>query len=103
MPFRRRMIVVAALVALAAVAYITSSYYSASLTTYVVEQALLQKLPQEADPGSVKMRLQKMLGSLPDRKARLQKLLSMSQYLEKLQRLTPRELDELLTKDASTF
>jgi len=103
MPFRRRLMVVAVLAALAMTAYLTSSYYSASLTAHVVEQALLQKLPQEADPGLVQIRFQKILSSLPDRQARLQKLLSMSQYLEKLQQLTPPELDELLRKDASTF
>ncbi len=95
--------VTAVLASLAMTAYLTASYYSASLTAYVVKQALLQKLPQDADPDLVQSRFRKMLDTLPDRQARLRRLLTMSQYLEKLQQLTPRELDELLRKDASTL
>jgi hypothetical protein len=103
MPFRRRLMVTAVLASLAMMAYLTANYYSASLTAYVVEQALLQKVPQNADPELVQGRFRKMLDTLPDRQARLHRLLAMSQYLEKLQQLTPQELDELLRKDASTF
>ena len=95
--------VVAVLGGCALALYLASSYYSASLTAYVVEQALLQKLPQEADPALVRSRFQEVLDSVPDRKARLRKLLSMSQFLERRQLLTPLELDELLRKDSSNL
>ncbi len=100
MPFHLRLAVIAALATGALIAYGTSRYYSTALITCVVEQALLQKLPQDVDPAMVHNRFNSLLSAMPNRQARLEKLLSMSQYLEKLQRLTPRELDELLRKDA---
>jgi hypothetical protein len=96
MPFPRRLIVMAALAAVALTAYGTSRYFSASLITYVVEHALLQKLPPGADPIAVRGRFHGLMSELPDRRAKLEKLLFLSQYLEKVQRLTSRELDELL-------
>jgi hypothetical protein len=40
-----------------------------------------------------------LISEIPDRRVRLEKLLSMSQYLEKLQMLEPQELERLLIKN----
>ena len=95
--------VAAVLSGFAVALYMASGYYSAALTAYVVEQTLVQKLPQGANPALARSRLREALDSVPDRKARLRKLLSMSQFLERRQLLTPRELDELLRRDSSDF
>ncbi len=76
-----------------------AKYYSASLIAYVVEEALVQKLPAGMDPALARTRFHAFMSKLPDRQARLEKLLSMSQYLEKLQTLEPQELDRLLAVD----
>lgn len=100
MPFRRRLGIIGTVAFGAVIAYGTARYYSTSVIAYVVEHALLQKLPTRSDPDLVRERFQRLLSSLPDRQARLEKLLNMSQYLEKLQELSPQEMDELLGKDA---
>ena len=102
MPFPHRLIVIAILTAMGLAIYGITKYYSASLVAFVVEQALLQKLPPGVDPALVRTQFRSLLSGLPDRRARLEKLLFMSQYLERLQRLTVRELEELLGKDRST-
>ena len=75
MCFRRRLIVIAVLAATAVALYSASSYYSVSMISYVVEQALLQKLPPGADAKTVQSRLRTSLAVLPDREAKLKKLL----------------------------
>jgi hypothetical protein len=95
--------VAAVLSGFAVALYLASSYYSAALTAYVVEQTLVQKLPQGENPALARSRFREALDSVPDRKAKLRKLLSMSQFLERRQLLTPRELDELLRRDSSDF
>ncbi len=102
MPFSRRLLVIAILMAVALTAYGIAKHYSASLVAYVVEQGLLQKLPPGVNPEVVRMRFHGLLTAMPDRGARLERLLIMSQYLEKVQILTVQELDELLGKDRST-
>jgi hypothetical protein len=99
MTFRNRLMVVSLLGAAAVTAYGAGRYYSPALISYVVEQALVQKLPQGVDPEEARGRYRDLMGSIPDRKSRLEKLLFLSQYLEKLQILTREELDQLLKRD----
>ncbi len=102
MPFRKRLWIVGILTMSGVLAYGTARHYSETLISYVVEQALLQKLPAGFDPAQSRDRFRDLLSSLPNHQARLEKLLSLSQYLEKLQTLTPQELDQLLRKDSSS-
>ncbi len=102
MPFPCRLTIIAILTAMALTVYGISKHYSSSLIAYVVEEALLQKLPAGADPALVRTQFHSLMSALPDRRARLEKLLSMSQYLEKLQKLTKQELEELLGKEVNT-
>jgi hypothetical protein len=101
MTFRRRFIVVLILAFLALAAYGTASYYSTALVAYVVEQAFLQKLPQGADPAVFHRRMLDLLAAMPERDAKLARLLQMSQFMEKVQRLSPAEVEFLLAGDTS--
>ncbi len=78
-------------------------HYSAPIITYVVEEALIQKLPTGTDSNLVRSRFHAMLGQIHDRKSRLERLLAMSQYLEKLQVLEPQDLDRLLAAGLDAF
>ena len=82
-------------------AYGAASYYSTDLIAYVVEQALIQKLPAGADPAEFHRKLRSLLAASPDRQVKLAKLLQMSQYMEKVQRLSQAELEALFAGDAS--
>lgn len=73
---------------------------SYDIIAYVVEHALLQKAPSNMDATSVKDRFDRTMAKLQD-KDKLLKLLSLSSYLEKVQKLTPAELDALLPRDGS--
>ncbi len=88
--------VVAIVFALASVFVGVARHYSSSLVLYVVEQSLAQKAPPGTDSLVLRKRIHKLLAAAPDQKARMQRLLQISEYLEKIQYLTPEELDELL-------
>ena len=96
MSFRRRAGIVGLIFVIALAAYGTARFYSHSLVIYVVEQALIQKAPPGSDPTMLHARLHALLAALPDSKAKLAKVLAMSQYMEKIQALTPEELEQLL-------
>ena len=76
--------------------YGTAKYYSPALVRYVVEQSLMQKAPSGTDPIWLRKRFYELLSAAPDQKAQMEKLLGISAYLEKIQRLTPEELNELV-------
>jgi hypothetical protein len=84
---------------LALVSYGTAKYYSPALVLHAVEQSLIHKAPPGTDPTWLRARLHELLSTSPDKSARMQKLLGISAYLEKVQRLTPEQLDELLAVD----
>ncbi len=96
MSFRRRAFVVCLLLIVALAADATARFYSPGLVVYVFEQALMQKIPRNMDPALVRARLRDVLDRYRDRDGQLERVLAMSQYLEKVQTLTPLELDELL-------
>ena len=95
MRFTQRFSVLIIIILLFLIAYGVSRYYSPTVVAYVVEQTLLQKAPEGADAVAIRERLHAVLSSAsPEDK--LQKLLALSNYLEKVQRLTVTELDRLL-------
>jgi len=103
MTIQKRSIVVLALGILALASYGVARYYSPALVLHVVEQSLVQKAPLETDPILLQKRLYSLLSAAPNQKVKMEKLLQISAYLEKVQRLTPEDLDQLLeTEKAGT-
>lgn len=96
MTIQKRSAVIVTIAFFALVFWGTSRYYAPKLVLHVVEQSLAQKAPPEADPTIIQERLHTYLSTAPDQKAQMEQLLRISAYLEKIQRLTPQELDELL-------
>ena len=96
MTIQKRSVVMAALLALGLFGYAAARYYSPALVFYVVEQSLVQKAPSGTDRLLIHERLHALVLAIPDPKARMEKLLQISEYLEKVQGLKPEKLDELL-------
>ncbi len=99
-PFRRRLAVIGLLALLFLVIYGIAKSYSAEIVLYVVEQALIQKIPEGMDSLKVQRRFEYLLASTPA-DAKLLKLMALSSYLEKVQKLTPGEIDRLLAPDGN--
>ena len=99
MTIRKRSIVVVSLFVIASVLYGASKYYSPSLVLYVVEQSLMQKAPPGINASLIHERFRARVFSAPDQASRMERLLRISEYLEKVQHLTLKELDELLVVD----
>ncbi len=99
MTLRRRLLLLACLMLLALATYAAGRYYSTPLVVYVVEQALIQKAPVDADPGSIRKRYRAWLADAPNNEAKMQALLSLSRHIESVQFLTSAELDMLLGKE----
>lgn len=96
MTFERRL-VVAGLLAVFAVASLTAAKrFSVPLIAYVVEEALVQKLPAGTDPSDARRKFRDLISGLPGRQMKLDTLLAMSQYLERLQTVDPQELERLM-------
>jgi len=102
MSFRWRAGTVGMLFVVSLAAYGTARFFSHSLAIYVVEQALIQKAPAGTDPTLLRTRFHALLAAVPDSKAKLAKVLAMSQYLEKIQTLTREELEQLLSVTPKT-
>ncbi len=100
MKLQRRLEIVGLLLAIVLVIYGVARHYSSSLIAYVVEQALIQKAPSGTDPLLLHERFQTLLVALPDRNNRMEKLLQISKYLEKVQILDTGELEDLLREEA---
>ena len=96
MPIKKRLAVALALLILTFVVYGTVKLYSQLLIFYVVEQTLIQKAPAGTDPALVQKRLQLIVSANPDQKARVEELFRISAYLEKVQTLTPEQLEFLI-------
>jgi hypothetical protein len=94
MAIQRRVLFVAALFAVILVLYATGRHYSTPLVHHVVEQSLEQKAPAGIEPSQIHERLNGFLDAAPDKK--MERLLRISEYLEKVQCLTPEELNELI-------
>jgi hypothetical protein len=96
MTIKRRSLLMGLLLAFALVLYGAAKHYSPSIVEYVVEQTLAQKAPSGTDPAVLNSRLNALLSAAPSNQIRMQRLLRISEYLEKVQSLTPGELEELL-------
>jgi hypothetical protein len=96
MAIQKRLLFVAALFAFALVLYGTGRHYSTPLILYVVEQSLAQKAPAGIEPTKLRERLHCYLDSSPSKNKKMERLLRISEYLEKVQYLTPEELNELI-------
>ena len=99
MTIQKRSMVVILIGMLALATYGAAKYYSPALVLHVVEQSLVQKAPPGTDPVALQERFHSLLSTAPDQKTQMEKLLDISAYLEKVQRLTPDELDTLLAVD----
>jgi hypothetical protein len=64
-----------------------------------VEQSLMQKAPPGINTSLIHERFRARVFSAPDQASRMERLLRISEYLEKVQHLTLKELDELLVVD----
>jgi len=93
------LIIAGTLLAFASILYGAGRHYSPSLIRHVVEQSLIQKAPADADPVCLQNRLRAILAKTPDRDAQTQRLLQISEYLEKVQLLTPEDLDNLMVPE----
>lgn len=98
--FKQRVTVLGLLALLFLAAYGAARAYSPAIVAYVVEQALVQKAPEGMSPILVRERFRALLASTPQ-ELKMLKLLALSNYLEKVQRLTPVELDRLLKPDGT--
>jgi hypothetical protein len=96
MSIQKRSILFIMACAFASILYGVAEHYSSSIILYVTEQSLLQKAPAGTDPIQIHEQLSALLSTAPDQKAKMQWLLRISGYLEKVQRLAPDELDRLL-------
>jgi len=95
MTIQKKALILSALLALSLILYCIAKYYSPNLIHHVVEQSLIQKAPPDIDAPEVRRRLEALIGAEPDKKARVQKLLRISEYLEKIQRISPEEWERL--------
>jgi len=96
MTIQRRLMLVAALSFSVLVLYGVARHYSPFLVFHVVEQSLVQKVPAGIDSAQLRDRLHTFLSSAPDQDKKMERLLRISEYLEKVQYLAPEELDVLL-------
>jgi hypothetical protein len=99
MSIKRRSIIIIMAFAFASVLYGAAEYYSSSIILYVTEQSLAQKAPSGTDPVQLHKRLSALLATAPNQKEKMQKLLQISGYLEKIQYLAPEDLDRLLASE----
>jgi hypothetical protein len=96
MTIQRRLLFVAALFAFVFVLYGIAKHYSTPLIIYVVEQSLAQKAPAGIELTQLRERLHYYLNSAPDKNKMMERLLRISEYLEKVQYITPEELNEVI-------
>jgi hypothetical protein len=96
--FKWRITLLGFMAALFLLVYGTGRHYSPWIVGYVVEEALVQKAPEGMSPTAARKRFEAVMAATRTQDKML-KLLMLSNYLEKVQKLTPAELDELLPGD----
>jgi hypothetical protein len=101
MSILKRSAVMVLLAVFAGMVYAGARTYSPALISYVVEQSLLQKAPPNMHSGDIQERFGTYIDSYQDQDVRMQRLLVISKYLEKVQRLTIEEFDRLLPVETS--
>ncbi len=96
MDIQKRLTIAGILVIIASSLYGAGRYYSPVLIQYVVEQSLIQKAPAGTDSRYLRERVRALVSAIPDEKAKTRRLLRISEYVEKVQSLTPEDLHKLL-------
>jgi hypothetical protein len=96
MPIQKRLMPAASLFVSILILYGVARYYSPYLVFHVVEHSLMQKAPASADAAQLRGRLHAFLAAVPDQGKKMERLLRISEYLEKVQYLAPEELETLL-------
>jgi hypothetical protein len=96
MTVKKRSLVLGSLFAIALAGYSVARYYSPSLVLYVVEQSLIPKTPSGTDPDLLHARFHAHISATPDHHSQMERLLRISENLEKVQHLTAEQLNELL-------
>jgi hypothetical protein len=86
---------------LAAGSYWGTRHYSPALISYVVEETFIRKAPEGISPDQARQRFRDYLASLPEGRIRVEKLLAVSQRLEKIQRLEFPEFQRLLQSEGN--
>lgn len=96
MDLSRRLAVFLAVAVLFLAAYAVGKHYSPLLVHYVVTEALIEKAPAGTDAAVLRNRMAALRRVRGDGGESLMKLLAISQRLEKVQRLDPGEMEEIL-------
>jgi hypothetical protein len=97
--FRQRVTILCLLALLFLGSYATARRYSAAIVAFVIEEALVQKAPDEVGPERAERHFHAWLDAArPEDK--LMKLLDLSKYLEKVQKLSVLEMEQLLSAGA---
>ena len=96
MTIQKRSLVIGSFFAIASVLYGAAKYYSSSLVLYVVEQSLIQKAPPGNNADSLHERFHAYISAAPDKSSQMERLLRISEYLERVQHLSFEQLDGLL-------
>jgi hypothetical protein len=99
--FKRRIAVLGILIVVFLGVFGVARHYSTAIVAFVVEQALLQRIPEGISQGTVQAKFDALLAATPE-DARLSRLISLSTYLEKVQKLSPEEFNRLLAINATT-
>jgi hypothetical protein len=99
MIFRKKSLIMAVLLVFASITYGTARHYAPVLIHYVVIQSLIQKAPSGVNAMMVQQRLQTHLSTAPNQSIRMQRLLHISAYLEKVQHLAPEEWNSLFSEE----
>ncbi|HTY64153.1 MAG TPA: hypothetical protein VMG30_18025 [Acidobacteriota bacterium] len=99
MAIRKRLIIAGIISALSVILYGAGLHYSPALIQYVVEQSLIQKAPAGTDPVELHKRLHALVSAIPDQNTRMKMLLRISEYIEKIQRLSLKDMDRLLAPE----
>src|SRR5512146_119425 len=97
--FRERISVLGLLAALFLGVCVVARRYSPAIVAFVVEQALIQKAPDGVGPEQAQRRFDAWLSSAKP-KDKVLKLLDLSKYLEKVQKLSAIEMEQLLEEGA---
>jgi hypothetical protein len=96
MTLRRRLGIAALLALPVLVIYGLGRYYSPDIITLIVEQSLIEKAPPGTNPEVVTARFHRLMAGCATHDAKMQTLLQLSQYLEKVQEISVPELESLL-------
>jgi type II secretory pathway component PulF len=101
MRFRQRVGVLAVLTVVFLGVVTLFRHSSPALVTFVVREAFIQKAPDGMSRQAVRGRFDTLLETVPPAQ-KLKKMLDLSNYLEKVQKLTSAEMDQLLAGNGNT-